>query len=263
MTYFPGLSNQRDSMLGDHKLGSSCQEQQPLCSGNLMMFMNQDPSCRDYSEILSGVSSNYVETVGDRSNVEMAFIPPVVGILDESNFQCQGVSLSLSTHSPSVVSMSSFPHQYQTPAMVSSFINAPPSILEKRQNPKPCISDVKNGMYVALGSGYSMLNSVYIEAAQQLLDEMVSIREALKELKSKKLKASNGLGVDSCRENDGGSNDLTGEMCGNAREASIANPLSDLSPSERQDLKNKNSKLLSLLGEVSQQLLDVLQFAYA
>lgn len=250
MTYFPGLSNQRDSMLGDQKLGSSCQEQ-PLCSGNLMMFMNQDPSCRDYSEIFSGVSSNYVETVGDRSNVEMAFIPPVVGILDDSNFQCQGVSLSLSTHSPSVVSMPSFPHQYQTPAMPSSFINnAPPLIFEKRSNLKPSINDAKNGMYIAVGSGYSTLNLVYIEAAQQLLDEMVSIREALKELKSKKLKASNGLGVDSCRENDGGSNDLTGEMCGNVRQSPIANPSGDLSPTERQDLKNKNSKLLSLLGEV-------------
>lgn len=243
-------------MLGDQKLGSSCQEQ-PLCSGNLMMFMNhQDSSCRDYSEIFSGVSSNYVETVGDRSNGEMAFIPPVVGILDDSNFQCQGVSLSLSTHSPSVVSLPSFPPQYQTPAMASSFINAPPSIFEKR--PNPCMSDAKNGMYMGVGIANSTLNSVYIEAAQHLLDEMVSVREALKELKSKKLKGSNGLGVDSCRENDRGSNDLTGEMCSDARESSIANPSSDLSPTERQDLKNKNSKLLSLLGEVSQWFLDVL-----
>lgn len=243
-------------MLGDQKLGSSCQEQ-PLCSGNLMMFMNhvQDPSCRDYSEIFSGVSSNYVESVGDRSNCEMEFIPPVVGgILADSNFQCQGVSLSLSTHSPSVVSMPSFPPQYQTSALASSFINTPPSIFEKRPNLKPCISDVKNGMYMVVGSG----NSIYIEAAQQLLDEMVSVREALKELKSKKLKSSNGLGVDGCRENDGEANDLNGEICSNARELLITNSSGDLSPTERQDLKNKHSKLLSLLGEVSQQLVDVL-----
>lgn len=235
-------------MLGDQKLGSSCQEQ-PLCSGNLMMFMNhvQDPSCRDYSEIFSGVSSNYVESVGHRSNCEMEFIPPVVGgILADSNFQCQGVSLSLSTHSPSVVSMPSFPPQYQTSALASSFINTPPSIFEKRPNLKPCISDVKNGMYMVVGSG----NSIYIEAAQQLLDEMVSVREALKELKSKKLKSSNGLGVDGCRENDGEANDLNGEMCSNVRELLITNSSGDLSPTERQDLKNKHSKLLSLLGEV-------------
>ncbi|XP_022953281.1 BEL1-like homeodomain protein 7 [Cucurbita moschata] len=233
-------------MLGDdQKIGCSSQEQ-PLCSGNLMMFMkNQDPSCRDYSEVFSGVSSNYIESVGDRSNGEIIFIPPVVGILDDPNFQCQGVSLSLSTHSPSVVSMSSFPHQYQTPAMASSFINASSSIFEKRLNPKPY-----NGMHIAAGSGNSTLNLVYVEAAQQVLDEMVSIREALKELKSRKLKGSSGLGVDFCRENDGGCNDMNGEICSGSRESSIANSLRDLSPTERQNLKSKNSKLLSLLGEV-------------
>ncbi|KAG6593437.1 BEL1-like homeodomain protein 3 [Cucurbita argyrosperma subsp. argyrosperma] len=235
MTYFPSLSNPRESTLGDQKLGSSCQEQL-LCSGNLMMFMNhQDPSCGDYSEIFSGVSSNYVESVGDRSNGEMGFIPPVVGILDHSNFQCQGVSLSLSTHSPSVVSLPSFPSQYQTRALPSSFICAPPSIFEQRSNPKLCMSDAKNGMYMSVAAANLVSNSIYIEAAQQLLDEVVSIGEALKELKSKKLK---------------GSNDLTGEMCSDATDSLLANSSGDLSPTERQDLKNKNSKLLSLLGEV-------------
>lgn len=237
-------------MLGDQKLGSSGQEQ-PLCSGNLMMFMNQDPSCRDYSEIFSGVSSNFVGTVGERS--EMAFVPPVVGILDDSNFQCQGVSLSLSTHSPnSVASMPSFPPQYHPSALASSFMNTPPSIFEKRPNPKACVSGAKHGVYMAAGSANLTLDSVYIEAAQQLLDEMVSIREALKELRSRKLKGSNGLGADCCRENDGGSNDPAGEMFSDPRESSIANPSSDLSPTERQDLKNRNSKLMSLLGEVIQ-----------
>ena len=243
MTYFPSLSNPRESTLGDQKLGSSCQEQL-LCSANLMMFMNhQDPSCGDYSEIFSGVSSNYVESVGDRSNGEMGFIPPVVGILDHSNFQCQGVSLSLSTHLPSVVSLPSFPSQYQTRALPSSFICAPPSIFEQRSNPKLCMSDAKNGMYMSVAAANLVSNSIYVEAAQQLLDEVVSIGEALKELKSKKLK---------------GSNDLTGEMCSDATDLLLANSSGDLSPTERQDLKNKNSKLLSLLGEVSQPVLDVL-----
>lgn len=71
-------------------------------------------------------------------------------------------------------------------------------------------------------------NSKYLKAAQELLDEAVNVKKALKQFQPE------GDKIEEHREK-------------NLQESSM-NP--DLPPSERQELQNKLSKLLSILDEV-------------
>ncbi|OMO87520.1 hypothetical protein CCACVL1_08973 [Corchorus capsularis] len=86
-------------------------------------------------------------------------------------------------------------------------------------------------------SGFSttILNSRYLRVAQELLDEVVNVRKALKQPDTDKnassqLKSSNGMSSEPSE--------------------SVNNSSSDISPAERQELQNKKTKLLSMLDEV-------------
>ncbi|RRT81437.1 hypothetical protein BHE74_00026771 [Ensete ventricosum] len=87
-------------------------------------------------------------------------------------------------------------------------------------------------------------NKKYLKAAQELLDEVVNVQKALKRksIKSQSLHTSAGTttGKD-CSAGEG--------MSSNPHDSTI-NSSSELSPSERQDLQNKVTKLLTMLDEV-------------
>ncbi|XP_021831552.1 BEL1-like homeodomain protein 3 [Prunus avium] len=102
-------------------------------------------------------------------------------------------------------------------------------------------------LYDSLGSASTMLSSKYLKAAQQLLDEVVNVRKALKQSRLNKHQNSKRIGLDGSKETDG--NDQHLPRSSDPSESSTISTL-ELSPAERQDLQNKKTKLLSMLDEV-------------
>lgn len=95
--------------------------------------------------------------------------------------------------------------------------------------------------YEQAGMANTLVKSKYLKAAQQLLDEVVNVREALK--RSDSGKEQNTSKVDeSSKESKGGSQA--------ASEANESGSTVELSPAERQELQNKLDKLHSMLDEV-------------
>ncbi|CAI0437897.1 unnamed protein product [Linum tenue] len=89
-------------------------------------------------------------------------------------------------------------------------------------------------MYGMTSIARTIPNSKYLKAAQQLLDEVVNVRKALRHAdKDKSQKTNENEMNNSSKEGDSGSKNA-----------------SELSHSERQELQNKLTKLLSMLDEV-------------
>ncbi|KAF3447297.1 hypothetical protein FNV43_RR12480 [Rhamnella rubrinervis] len=95
------------------------------------------------------------------------------------------------------------------------------------------------------GVSHNILNTKYLKASQQLLDEVVNLRKALKQPGLNK----QGIGSDGSKENDGKPNYQALQVSSDPSESST-NSSSELSPAERQDLENKRTKLFSMLDEV-------------
>ncbi|KAJ8439215.1 hypothetical protein Cgig2_003428 [Carnegiea gigantea] len=116
-------------------------------------------------------------------------------------------------------------------------------------NPQYSISPKTLGcnpyQYEQAGIASTLLKSKYLKAAQQLLDEVVNVQDALKKPESGKGQNSNKVDEDS-RESKGGS-----QPPSEANESAAGSGSThELSPAERQDLQNKLDKLHSLLDEV-------------
>ncbi|RWR85532.1 BEL1-like homeodomain-containing protein [Cinnamomum micranthum f. kanehirae] len=207
-----------------------------------------------------------------------------------SAIQGQGLSLSLSTQIPSTIQAASFQYHQHTNAEIS-FMGSHQSILgaggscredgslnkESRNAELPPYSGgdhaITGGM---LGSnlqysaalkqmhrdcspyGFSALsstipNSKYLKAVQQLLDEVVNVKKALKQDSDKHQSIHTSAGMPGSRKNDVGS--ISGALP--PSEGMPANHLdstssstNDLSPAERQDLQTKMTKLTAMLDEV-------------
>lgn len=96
-------------------------------------------------------------------------------------------------------------------------------------------------------------NSKYLKAAQELLDEVVNVRKALKQPDPSKNEGTHENPLKSPKESDRGSkNDTTLPTGGGSShpQDSTSNSTCELSHAERQDLQNKLTKLLSMLDEV-------------
>ncbi|XP_068651413.1 BEL1-like homeodomain protein 7 [Aristolochia californica] len=200
-----------------------------------------------------------------------------------SAIQGQGLSLSLGTQIPSALQMSSF--QFRPGTTDISFVGLHQSTSGDRddtttrgEQPRhpdllPAYSDqemkgdVSNNLQnsttlkqinsdpnqYALTS--TIPNSKYLQAAQQLLDEVVNVRKALQQDRERHQNFMS-VGMQGLKESDGGSKGggslpSSSGMSSNPQEAS-SNSMTDLSPAERQDLQNKLSKLLAMLDEVDQ-----------
>ncbi|GLU04499.1 hypothetical protein SLE2022_216420 [Rubroshorea leprosula] len=189
-------------------------------------------------------------------------------ILDgEHSFQSQGLSLSLGTQIHSAVPLPSF--QYQCQGYSSLFSNYLPFSgkgdhgdeskggielrisdgsfaggssnafdAEPFTNSQGSVS--QKGIHSSIyqyeqGFSNTILNSKYLKAAQELLDEVVNVRKALKQPDSNKDQSSQPKSA--------------GGMAAEPSD-SITNSSSELSPAERQELQTKKTKLLSMLDEV-------------
>ncbi|KAK9713891.1 hypothetical protein RND81_06G057600 [Saponaria officinalis] len=99
--------------------------------------------------------------------------------------------------------------------------------------------------YEQAGIASVLLKSKYLKAAQQLLDEVVNVREAIKRHESGKDQVSNKADEGS-KESRGGSQPPSETNDSGVGSSSVQ----ELSSSERQELQNKLDKLHSLLDEV-------------
>ncbi|KAK2966026.1 hypothetical protein RJ640_017104 [Escallonia rubra] len=185
------------------------------------------------------------------------------------SLQGQGLSLSLSPQLPSGMQISSM--QYRTPNTdFSSFLSPNPSVSgegsgrngsfvddENSQTKQPrsdeyMLPDFPGSNSDSMKAGMSpygmpsvarkVPNSKYLKAAQQLLDEVVNVRNALKHNDPKKELMKDSV------ELDGGSKNGTVESS-NPQESTSNSP-TELSTAEKQDLQNKMTKLLTMLDEV-------------
>ncbi|KAJ4965253.1 hypothetical protein NE237_017102 [Protea cynaroides] len=107
--------------------------------------------------------------------------------------------------------------------------------------------------YELTGLASTIPNSKYLKAAQQLLDEIVDVRKALKQLESDKHKKFHGFRQKGSKEtelesNDGSQLPTTSGISSKPPESGANN--AERSPAEKQDLQNKMTKLLSMLDEV-------------
>ncbi|KAA8528684.1 hypothetical protein F0562_036039 [Nyssa sinensis] len=209
-------------------------------------------------------------------------------ILDgEQNLQYRGLSLSLATQIPSAVhvplSQCQYTDQHPSAILSSHVPNSGEDGSQSKElrnaeyfsfdlpggthnaikmgalnNPKFSISpkDMHYGPYLFESSGLAstIFNSQYLKAAQQLLDEVVNVQSALKQHESDKHNSFLKFGLDGSKETDLKSNgrsmlSLMNGMSTDLHE-STTNLACELSPSERLDLQNTMTKLLSMLDEV-------------
>lgn len=246
----PGLSYEREQLSAPY-------------AGHVTMYVNQNPSAGPYSEILSSLPlNNCVDISPGSGRNEMVFIPPPTDAMslpsidgqsnagtgssvagDSQNFSCQGLSLSLGTQMNSSVSMPSLQYQYQNLSVSSLSTHVEEGDESDKLKALRNMSgsgtdelsyrDMNPNMYQYEQIGYanSILKSKYLKAAQLLLDEVVNVRKALKQNNSNKDQSVQGTGVDESKTNESVNK-------------------SELSPTEKQDLQNKKTKLLSMVDEV-------------
>ncbi|KAJ9186527.1 hypothetical protein P3X46_002091 [Hevea brasiliensis] len=271
-----------ESSLSSH----NCAEFAAAGDRNEMMFIPPTSDTMNLQSVDGHLNTAAGNPVGNHVNQDSQGVSRAeLRILDgEQNFQCQGLSLSLGTEMQSPVSVPSF--QYQSPNLILTSLLSPhvpvlgkwtlssesdenkvlrnsgclstfsggnhnPIKTEVSCNPQ-CFDahkDVHTDTYMDGTSGYAnaISNSKYLKAAQQLLDEVVNVRKALKQFQSNKC-------FDDTKENDGKPSNQsiapTSSGISSGLSESIANSSSELSSAERQDLQNKKTKLLSMLDEV-------------
>ncbi|XP_047168883.1 BEL1-like homeodomain protein 7 isoform X1 [Vigna umbellata] len=207
-----------------------------------------------------------------------------LGLVDsEQNVQNQGLSLSLGSVMPSIASVPTFPYQYPgagfsslmtasvpnlkgtsslkddeaslqrelrnaecMASLASSGFHRREGLLYTPQHPSMCLGEGQDG---SLGFSSSVLSPQYLKAAQELLDEIVNVRKALKQTGLEKQRSFRDIGLDGSKDSDGKSTSQSGQIssCPNS---SAANSSCELSPAERQNLLDKKTKLLTMLDEV-------------
>ncbi|KAG5624947.1 hypothetical protein H5410_010165 [Solanum commersonii] len=289
-TYFPSPNNQRDADQTFQYFRQSLPESYSEASNapeNMMVFMNYSSSGA-YSDMLTGTSQQQhscidIPSIGaTSSNTSQQEIlsnlgGSQMGIQDFSswrdsrnemladnvfqvaqNVQGQGLSLSLGSNIPSGIGISHV--QSQNPNQGGGFNmsfgdgdNSQPK--EQRNadyfppdNPGRDLDAMKgyNSPYGTSSIARTIPSSKYLKAAQYLLDEVVSVRKAIKEQNSKK-----ELTKDS-RESDVDSKNISSDtpVNGGSNSHESKNNQSELSPTEKQEVQNKLTKLLSMLDEI-------------
>ncbi|KAF7829629.1 BEL1-like homeodomain protein 7 [Senna tora] len=208
-----------------------------------------------------------------------------LGLVDsEQNMQSQGLSLSLGTLMPPTVSVSVPPFQYHYPTtgfsslMTTCLPNLKGTVsLKDDEASAECMASVSSGgfhnnipkevlynpqssvyqkelhsdpsLHGSQGFANAVLNSQYLKAAQELLDEIVNVRKALKQPGLEKQKSFRDIGLDGSKDTEEKSTSQSMQMSSDPN-ASSANTSCELSPAERQNLLDKKTKLLSMLDEV-------------
>ncbi|KAJ7978496.1 BEL1-like homeodomain protein 6 [Quillaja saponaria] len=195
-------------------------------------------------------------------------------VMGGQSMQGQGLSLSLGTQIQSGIQMTSIPYRNPNPGF-ASFLSPNPSISgeggcksgssrdEQSRNVEylsppgyPGSNEDSNrvdfSLYGMSSVAKTIPNSKYLKAAQQLLDEVVNVRKALKQSDSRKNQSTYEHHGKSSKEGDEGlvnETVLANGASSNPQESASNSPC-ELSHAQKQDLQNKLTKLLSMLDEV-------------
>ncbi|CAN4122899.1 unnamed protein product [Withania somnifera] len=186
----------------------------------------------------------------------------------EQSLQNQGLSLSLGMQVPPSLHVYSYQDDYTNSGLFSlvgthvlhseqgsdnkdskaaEYLSFDLAGTRAVNNSKSSISLTLNSgarSHVRSGAAAAFYNSKYLKAAQDLLDEVVNVQEALKQ--SDKLRNFNLLGQDRSEEADLKSSSSATGISGDHNNSAKG----ELSPTERHELENKMTKLFSMLDEV-------------
>ncbi|KAK4340372.1 hypothetical protein RND71_041834 [Anisodus tanguticus] len=247
-TYFPSPNNQRDAETFQYfrqSLSGSSYSEASNAPENMMVFMN-------YSDMLAGTSQQQNSCID---------IPPtsqqeILSNLGGSRMGIHDFSLSLGSNIPSGIGISHV--QYQNPNQSGgfnmSFGDGDNSQPKQQRNADYLPPDLHNSnamkgynsTYGTSSIARTIPSSKYLKAAQYLLDEVVSVIMAIKEHKSKKESTKDSKESDGDSKNK--SSDPPANESSNPHESK--NNQSELSATEKQEVQNKLTKLLSMLDEI-------------
>lgn len=141
----------------------------------------------------------------------------------------QGLSLSLNTH----ILAPSYPYWSAKPDLLT---------------PNSYQGDDNRMKNMQSEASRAIRNSKYLKAAQELLDEIVSV---WKSVKNKADKGPGEAGKADGKETDGG---IKSEGVSSNPQESSANAAPELSAAEKQELQNKMAKLMAMLDEVCESI---------
>lgn len=236
----PVLPSTMMYLAGNSEQQSSCIQMQPI--GNL------DSATHHQHEILSSLGRNemlFMHPVGAHTSLLQA----MHNLQGQGQGQGQGLSLSLGTQIPSGYAFLS-----PNPSLSGSSISKNNSLGDEQLRnpefvPQSFVGSHQDLSRVDLsGTGRTVSNSRYLKAAQQLLDEVVNVRKALKHSDEEKNRQAQENDVKRLKEGDEGSRKDDDAPSG-SRESASKSP-KELSHAEKQDLQHKLTKLLSMLEEV-------------
>ncbi|XP_008796600.2 BEL1-like homeodomain protein 7 isoform X2 [Phoenix dactylifera] len=163
-----------------------------------------------------------------------------------STAQCQGLSLSLSTEIP-VPSFQFQPANSDISILSTHQSNSGDGRAFRDDNSRYKLMHSNASPYGLSSITSTISSSRYLKVARQLLDEVVSVRKALKQETDKTQSLDNSGGTAECKDSDEVSK--YDGMSLNPQESNVQSP-TELSPSERQGLQNKMTELLAMLDEV-------------
>ncbi|XAR64151.1 hypothetical protein NMG60_11024391 [Bertholletia excelsa] len=219
-TYYPTLSNQRDVLPSPYL-------RDPKLPSNLAVNPIYPNPLSTQTQLLDFIQ---VSPIGDSELLSRTTVPIAE---DEHHLRPQGLSLSLqypyvhpNTHVDTHPSISNF---------FSPHVQIEDNALSKVSRYSDYLSYNLPGRTQNVGS--TSLNSNYLKAAQVLLDEVVSVQNALTQSGTDRKGDSDKSGVHGLKEIE-------------SKTESTTDCSSDISPSERQDLRDRVAKLSSLLDEV-------------
>ncbi|XP_010907730.1 BEL1-like homeodomain protein 7 [Elaeis guineensis] len=160
--------------------------------------------------------------------------------------QCQGLSLSLSTEIP-VPSFQFQPGNSDISILSTDQSNSGDGRAFRDDNSRNKLIHSNASPYGLSSITSTISGSRYLKVAQQLLDEVVSVRKALKQKSGKSQSLDSSAGTAECKDSDGISKCDGASL--NSQESNVQSP-TELAPSERQDLQNKMTKLLAMSDEI-------------
>ncbi|XP_019165539.1 PREDICTED: BEL1-like homeodomain protein 6 [Ipomoea nil] len=275
----PGSYSEAQAVPGNIMMFMNYSSSSGLCSDTIAESSQEQSRYTDIPSIGSqqGISSIRGSQIGahdlsmwkDNRNEMLMMHHPMGGALDvlqtAHSMQGQGLSLSLGTQIPAGIQVSP-----QNPSQGFTSFLSPPSIPGEGNGGNRSFGDIDDShakqsrameyllpgfpsSYDAMkmdGSPYGMPSigrafpdSKYLKAAQQLLDEVVNVKKAVKERGSTKVEVNGTNEVDAdsnCKSSDP---PVTG---------SSSNPQepNELSANDKQELQNKLTKLFSMLDEI-------------
>lgn len=222
-TYYPNSTNHQRDVFPSSYLSNQQQQlnsyQESPCPPIDMIYQNHNSTDASYLDLLSG------QTQSNRENLSRV----------ESN---QELSLSLGMQITSSMDLPSFQYGYLNHHVQGSSDHVSQS--NKVENidllsfDRPMNNVLSSGTYqIPSGVVPRIYNSRFLKPSQELLDEVVNIHEAMRQLKMNR------------------SNNLHKSNENNSRIESTTSSSGELPASEKHDLQNKLTKLFSLLDEVN------------